>query len=352
MREQELNERKWFLATRVLTDKLTAEEQAEWDSYYNNDEQFRQEFELIRTHWDKLDTLPYQQIDTAHDLKLVLEKIKHKRGKERSIRPVLRYAAAIALFMLVSVLIWWGRGRGTSSLALTTTIQAPQGAKTFITLPDSSKIWLNAGSKISFDKDFGIQNRDIALDGEAFFDVKKSKVPFNVHTDVYDIAVLGTAFNVRSYRDDEQVTTTLVRGSLKVNRKKPTGETDEFLLKPDEKLVLWKNGTKTGDEEVKHEKNIDATAEISWKDGWLTVRGESMDELAKKIERLYDVEILFADEELKQYRFTGSIQQFSLEQVLKALALTSPIEFTINERKVILHENESMRSKYKSLQTP
>lgn len=356
MREQDFNERKWYLAAKLLTDGLTAEEQVEWDTF-KEDRQFLSEFELIRKNWDKIDTLPYEQINTPRDWEIVLAKIKHHTGaRQRTLRPVYRYAAAIAVFVLVSFLMWWSGNRyavSNTPVASATTIEAPQGARTLVTLPDSSKVWLNAGSRISFDKDFGALNRNISLEGEAFFDVIKNKVPFKVHTEIYDISVLGTAFNVRAYYDDDQSTTTLVRGSLKVNMKKPSGETNEVLLKPDEKLVIWKDPSKgVGKQEMQHEKKIDASAETAWKDGWLTVRGESLDELSKKIERLYDVDIQFSDEDLKQYRYTGRIQQFSLEQVLKALALTSPVEFTINERHVVLSENKSMSSKYRSLQTP
>ena len=129
------------------------------------------------------------------------------------------------------------------------------------------------------------------------------------------------------------------------------GKVDEYLLTPNDRLALRSHvpaGERPG---VMFEKNIDAVAETEWKDGWLTVRGESLDALSKKIERLYNVKIRFEDEALKNYRYTGRIQQFSLEQVLKALSLTSPIDFVIHEKSVTLRENKTAKSKYE-LQAP
>ena len=126
-------------------------------------------------------------------------------------------------------------------------------------------------------------------------------------------------------------------------------------LKPNEKVIASRADTSNasaGNYIFNHERGIDAENETSWKDGWLSVNGESLYELARKIERLHDVKINFENEELKAYRYTGRLRQLSLEQVLKALALTSPVEFTIDEKNVILRENQSTKSKYRSLQAP
>jgi transmembrane sensor len=204
---------------------------------------------------------------------------------------------------------------------------------------------LNAESRITFDQQFGKENRNLTLEGEAFFDVTKDEVPFKVHTSSYDIAVLGTAFNVKAYPDDDITTTTLVHGSLKVTRT-AEGKSEEFLLHPNEKIVLRGDTASRINNAITLEKNIDAAAEADWKDGWLTVRGESLGDLSKKIERLYNVKIEFKDENMKSYRYSGRIQQFSLEQVMNALALTSPVRFEIHEKLVKLSIDESAKAKY------
>jgi ferric-dicitrate binding protein FerR (iron transport regulator) len=316
------------------------------------DTAFRNEFEQARLYWNKMEGLPYFQIDKEEDWKVVMGKIRQHttRQSQSGFSRVWRYAAVITFLLVTSVLIW-KIIPDTPSETVATTIEAPNGARTLITLPDSSSIWLNAASKISYNREFGITNRDIVLEGEAFFDVQKKNLPFTVKTTAYSITVLGTAFNVKAYHDDDRMTTTLLRGSLKVNRVTASGKEEEFLLRPNEKLVLPGTSSQRINEPMTVEQNVDALAEAEWKDGWLTVRGESLKELAKKIERIYNVSIHFEDESLKAYRYNGRIQQFSLEQVLNALALTSPIKFVVDEKRVTLSENEQTKSKYQS-QTP
>lgn len=353
MHDHNKDEQKWHLAMKVLSNSLEPEEQAEWEAL-KNDTQFLQEFRLVEKYWNKIDTLPYQQIDTEKDWKTVWDRVRHQAysKRRRMHTPWLKYAATIAVGMAVSFFAGWSinqdlftnGGRDTR-----TTIEAPSASKTFITLPDSSTVWLNAKSKLSFDKDFAKANRDLRLEGEAFFDVRKSDVPFTVQTPVYQVTVLGTAFNINAYKDDVQSVTTLVRGALKITYTDKAGKKSEHLLHPNEKLVAANTGSGYV---FSLKKEIDAELETAWKDGWLSVQGESLHDLAKRIERLYDVKIEFQDEGLQRYRYTGRLRQLSLEQVLKALSLTSPVEFTIDEKTVILRENKSAKSKYRSLQAP
>jgi transmembrane sensor len=344
MQITEPEDRKWYLAARALTDTLTPEEDVEWQAIIL-DTTFSNQFERVRKYWNETQSLPYLQINTEADWQHVAGKIRAlKPERERSLFPVLKYAAAVALFIAASVVVWKMISQSSEGYTLTK-IEAPKGARTSITLPDSSHIWLNAESYITFDQQFGKSNRNLTLEGEAFFDVTKDDVPFKVHTRSYDIAVLGTAFNVKAYADDNISTTTLVHGSLKVTRN-VKGKTEEFLLHPNEKIVLRGDTTERINNAITLEKNIDAAAEADWKDGWLTVRGESLEDLSKKIERLYNVKIEFQDENMKSYRYSGRIQQFSLEQVMNALALTSPVRFEIHEKLVKLSIDESSKSKY------
>jgi ferric-dicitrate binding protein FerR (iron transport regulator) len=351
MKESEPEERKWFLITKFLTESLAPEEQLEFERLMK-DTAFRNEFEQVKQYWNKMEGLPYFQLDKEKDWKAVMDRIRQQttlRSRPDFSR-TWRYAAVIAFFLVASVLIW-KIVPDTSYPVVATIIEAPNGARTLVTLPDSSSLWLNAGSKVSYNQEFGITNRDIVLEGEAFFDVRKKNVPFTVQTTAYNITVLGTAFNVKAYHEDDLMSTTLLRGSLKVDRITASGIKEEFLLQPNEKLVLRGSPAQRNSEPMVLEKNIDAIAEADWKDGWLTVRGESLGDLAKKIERIYNVRIHFADEKLKTYRYNGRIQQFSLEQVLHALTLTSPIKFVIDEKSVTLSENELTKSKYQR-QTP
>jgi ferric-dicitrate binding protein FerR (iron transport regulator) len=328
---------------KALTSGLDSKENVEWNGYLM-DPQFRLEFEAVKKNWDAAATLPYRHINAAEDWKLIQNRIEAKPSKK--LPYFLRYAAVIVFALcIVYYFTQIDRDNGESRL---TAIEAPAGTRTVVTLPDSSKVWLNAHSKIVFDAEFGSDNRNVMLEGEAFFDVVHRTVPFSIHTNVYDIIVLGTAFNVRVYPDDDESVTTLVRGSLRVERVTPSGQREQIVLKANEKVSL----SMQTEAAFVVKKDIDAEGESAWKDGWLSVRGESLNDLARKIERLYDVKIRFQDAGLQSYRYTGRIRQLSLEQVLKALSLTSPIDFTIEEKTVTLRENKKAKQKYQSIQAP
>jgi transmembrane sensor len=346
MQISEPEERKWYLAARSLSNSLTSEEEYEWTAIMR-DEKFRNQFERIKKYWGDSENLPYLDINTQEDWQRVAGKIRSlKQVNERSMLSYMwRYAAAVAAIVVVGVWIWKMADQPDHGTFLSA-IEAPKGARTSITLPDSSHVWLNAESRITFDQQFGKEHRTLTLEGEAFFDVKKSNVPFQVHTGSYDVAVLGTAFNVKVYPDDDMTSTTLVHGSLKVTRVNGKGQTEEILLHPNEKIVLKGDTAERFNNPIVLEKNIDAAADADWKEGWLTVRGESLEELSKKIERLYNVKIEFDDANMKSYRYSGRIQQFSLEQVMNALALTSPVRFEIHEKEVKLSIDESAKAKY------
>lgn len=343
MNDQERQDRHWELAAKVLTNSLAAEEQPEWQEALA-EPGFRVQFEQLQSDWQTLGTLPYDRISVQDDWQKVQQAIHAHRqpGRRVWLSPVWRYAASILLG--VAVAFYAGRyiGQASGEDGRLTTIEAPPGSRTAITLPDSSRVWLNAHSRLSYQPGFGTTHRHVVMEGEAFFDVNHNEMPFTIQAPQYAITVLGTAFNVKAYADDAISTTTLVRGSLKVTRVNTQGREESVTLRPNEKAVLRRA-------DLVVEKNIDATSETSWKEGWLTVRGESLHELARKIERLYDVKVSFEDQSLADYRYSGRIRQFSLEQVLKALALTSPVEFTIQEKNVTLRENKSTRHKYEAL---
>lgn len=347
MQHTEPVERQWYLAAKALSDTLTDIEQSEWKVFLQ-DEKFHNDFSTLKKHWDRIGAIPYLDINKDQDWQKVLTKIREEEHPpHRIVVPsIWRYAAVIAGMIMLSI-VTWKVGFDAGEEVVATTIQAPKGARTHILLPDSSTVWLNAESKISFNPHFGKDNRNIALEGEAYFDVKKDDVPFNIHTPDIDIAVLGTAFNVKAYHDDGVISTALVRGSLKVTHSNGQGKSESVTLKPGEKVSLRGYADIRSSTSFVVEKNIDAVAEADWKDGWLTIRGESLGDLSKKIERLYNVDVRFAYEKLQGYRYTGRIQQLSLEQVLYALSLTSPVSYKVNEKQVTLDLDKSKASKYK-----
>jgi ferric-dicitrate binding protein FerR (iron transport regulator) len=213
------------------------------------------------------------------------------------------------------------------------------GSRTRLVLADSSVVWLNSGSRLTYDNRFGLEHREVTLVGEAFFDVRKSRLPFLIHTREVEIKVMGTAFNVRAYDNDEHTETSLIRGMVEVSINKRPGAS--FVLKPNEKLVVANNNTGAEGKAspVRQEPIVTLSTitpfapqlllETSWVDNKLVFRDQTFEEVARKMERWYGVEIQLLSEEIKHTRLTGSFEKESVQQALEALQITEPFTFTI-----------------------
>jgi ferric-dicitrate binding protein FerR (iron transport regulator) len=239
-------------------------------------------------------------------------------------------------------------------------ISTRQGSKTKVQLPDGSVVWLNAGSKLTYNKDFGQHLREVTLSGEGFFDVVKNKEkPFIIHTSSINIKVLGTAFNVKAYPEDKQTETSLIHGSIEVTIKdRPK---DKIILSPSEKLVVKNvpvvqpSKTVTNGAAVTEVKQVpevsslvsinklryspaDSTvAETEWVNNRLVFRDEAFSDVAIRMQRWYDVRIEIRDEQLAGERLSGSFENETILQALDALKFFLPFKYDQNGNKIIIH---------------
>ena len=234
----------------------------------------------------------------------------------------------------------------------TSEISTKNGSKTNIVLPDGSKVWLNAGSKITYDKVFGEQLREVTLTGEAYFDVvHNAERPFIIHTRAMDIKVLGTEFNVKSYPGEKTTETSLIRGSIEVTLRDKRAE--RIILKPNEKLVVSneipeeKTATPKKARMLKHTPiinlgtlnyfSLDSTVlETSWVNNRLIFEDESFEEIALKMSRWYGVNFLFNDEQVKNLRFTGNFRNETVWEALTAMQITADFNFEIVDKNVTI----------------
>jgi ferric-dicitrate binding protein FerR (iron transport regulator) len=232
-------------------------------------------------------------------------------------------------------------------------VVTPLGSRTFIVLPDGSQVWLNAGSKLTYDNSFGENDRKVKLTGEAFFKVKTNKKkPFIVSTRQMNVRAYGTSFNVKAYPDDKVISTTLVEGIVKVDgvegKKKFA-----YTLQPSQNITIQNNipeETKLVErkkfkavvkqEVLQEESKTEVVKEVktelytSWKDPRWNIEGESLSSLAVLLERRFNTKIYITNDQLSVYKFTGIIQNETLEQVLQFLSFTTPIEYKIGKGEI------------------
>ena len=271
-----------------------------------------------------------------YDLESAILKFRDRINKDQNIQRkqinldrFLKYAAILALALLLPFSYYMGtRNNSDDSI---TTISCAYGDKSSIVLPDSSRVWLNSGSKLIFSSNFK-NGRKVSLEGEAFFDVSKDKNhPFQVKTADVQIEVLGTKFNLKAYPDEKLVSTTLVEGSVNISSLYGSA-----LMKPDQKLVFDK-----GSKKMVVQALTDTAPETEWKDGRFVFRNESLAELKPKLERWFDVDIVFGDEQVKNRRFTGVLGRESILEAVSYFDRSNYVSCSIQGNEIIINSQNN-----------
>lgn len=258
-----------------------------------------------------------------------------------------------------------------------TEISVPQGSMSQIVLPDSSIVWLNAGSKIKYPNNFDRIDRVVGLEGEAYFDVVSNpRRPFVVSTEHLNLRAFGTAFNIKAYPEDKVVSATLVEGNViveipDINDKplsynleprqnftyniadrrvesaeiiEPVEEEDEIFTDP-----VAEYTTGLPEPKILVRSNIRPEIYTSWKDDEWVVEGETMADMAVMLGRRYNTKINIETKELERYRFTGRIMNETLEQVLEILRMTTPLKYTVGKGYVDWEIDPDLKEEYELL---
>jgi len=265
-------------------------------------------------------------LDRVHHLIRKKESQKRKALVRRMTSVYMKVAAILLLPLVIagSLFVYY-LSNGASMVAdqqAISVIHAPMGSRVSFNLPDGTTGWLNSGSQLSYSLPF-TGNRKVALEGEAWFDVfHNEKQPFEISAGKSMIKVLGTSFNVSAYKEEKYVEVVLQNGKVEFSDET---QTNNVILKPSERLVL---------QDDKLEVNtVEPSKYKGWTDGKLIFRGDDMAEVARRIERWYDVKVEIADQGLVHFSFRATFKDDSLQDVLKLLSMTSPIEYKILPRK-------------------
>ena len=284
----------------------------------------------IQQHWDEFSE---ETSENKKDLNSVLDQLKQKITEQKTvvnfrirIQRVYTRAAAILLLPLLLYSIYSAFfNTQATEMAASIEIVSPHGARTKFQLPDGTQGWLNSGSKLKYTNTF-LTKRNIDLVGEAWFEVThNTSKPFVVHTKVLDVQVLGTKFNVTAYPEENVTEVVLQEGKVNVN-----GFNDLYkvAMKPDEKFTYDKNSQSGSIQEVK------ASQFSAWKDGLLVFRNEPLSEVLKRVSRWYNVEILLNDPELENLKYRATFQEEQVEEVIRLISLTVPIEYSFTNREI------------------
>lgn len=206
------------------------------------------------------------------------------------------------------------------------TLKIPKGKDYYVILSDSTQVWMNACSELTFPDRFMDGKREVVLKGEAYFIVKSDvENPFFVKTLYSTVRVTGTRFNVCSYSDDKASYITLAKGKVNVEF---NGESHK--IKPGEQFVQYESGKS-------YIKNVDPEVFISWKEGRFEFSDMTLGNIALRLEKWYRVEFDFKDAQAAKHRFTGMIKKEStIPYFVQLLQKTTDLSFTLQGSKIVV----------------
>ena len=204
------------------------------------------------------------------------------------------------------------------------TIETPQGGQFQVSLPDGTKVWLNASSSLKYPVRFAADQRSVEITGEAYFEVKPDKTrPFKVLSKDQLVEVLGTHFNVNTYSDEPVSRTTLIEGRVRV-----TGDNDSKILKPGEQASMSSSGLQVN--------TVDIEQSIAWHKGDFAFEGTELRAIMRQLARWYNVEVVY-EGNIGDVKFGGSISRSkNINEVLKVLEMTKGVSFKLEGRRILV----------------
>ncbi|ETZ24671.1 FecR family protein [Pedobacter sp. V48] len=227
--------------------------------------------------------------------------------------------------------------KGKNGAQLFNTIETPNGGKYQINLPDGTRVWLNAASLLRYPTKFIGSTRVVELTGEGYFEVAKlpGKIPFIVKSEGQEVEVLGTHFNINSYKDEGPIKTTLIEGSVRVIRSRSNikAADNNVLLKPGEQSELSNQKINV--------KEVNTESILAWKDGDFVFDGDDLKSIMRKVARWYDVEVMYKGE-FEDVKFGGLISRSkNISSVLGIMESTGKIHFVIDGNRItVLRDKE------------
>ncbi|MCL4482520.1 MAG: FecR domain-containing protein [Bacteroidetes bacterium] len=286
--------------------------------------------QLMRKHWAETPNegpIP----DFTNVLYRIHYLINKSEKEERKRVTFFQYFSRVAALFLLPLMIALGYQlvNNQPKNTRTQTVSTPLASHTSFNLPDGSKVWLNAGSTITFPELFDQKQRSVKLIGQAYFDVKKDKVPFCVETNQFTVKVLGTSFDVLAY-PGEEASVTLERGKVSLE----TSSGNEAVLNPGQQAVI-ENGSGRIEQ-----RDVDTGQFVAWKNNRLIFVEEPLEKVAIRLKRWFNVDITIEGESIKKIPVNGIIEYESIGEVMQLLEICAPVKCSYNkkERKIILKQ--------------
>ena len=311
----------WNNIIKRLTDVETEESKLQLNQWLNASEENQKLYNEAVQLWRWTGLLPKAKSQIDEDI-LIHPAIVQSKGK--SLKGILKYGIAASLALFTSLTVYYltkSSSKVEETLIAYTVHKAANGKVMKVTLPDSSIIWLNAGSEVSYPKDFHAQKtRDITLIGEAFFEVSHNeKQPFVVESDNLRTIVYGTSFNVSSYTNSGQSSVTVKTGKVGVLLRNDSLSTPTMLL-PGNRLVYHRDNGRL------EKTNIYSDEVATWISGDITFDEASIPDVFAVLARRFDIEFNFNEADFNGCTLTAKFPNQNLKSILTALSTSLHIK--------------------------
>ncbi len=311
------------LMTKFLSGKrLSNHEITLLDQLFNDGKYYSEISDWLKSNWKDS-----EQATVALTFEEIKRKIKISSGKNRMSRLsiVLSKVAAVLFIPLLFAALYFYFNQSYSHGMLTFATQ--KGEQTNVILPDGSEVWLNVDTKLSYPVDFGIKNRNLLLEGEAYFEVKKNKdLPFTVASGNIVTEAVGTHFVVSAYPESPQIRTSLTEGRVKV---KLTDREYYKILKPGQQFIIDKKNSQIT------VKLFDNDYELGWKNDELIFRLTPFDDVITKLEKWYDIDIEYKEALFRSETLTVKFEKYeTLENVFKVISKAIGFNYSIEKTQI------------------
>jgi ferric-dicitrate binding protein FerR (iron transport regulator) len=242
-------------------------------------------------------------------------------------------AAVLVIPLLVSLFLFLRHDKPDQTLFADNVVKVSRGVVSYLHLPDGTQVWLNSGSRLSYSNSFNKENRNVTLEGEAYFEVtKNTKKPFIVRGKEVAVKVLGTKFNVKSYNEDASVAVTLLEGSVHLSD--ITNLASSLVLKPNEQATFIKENN------IITNKKVNAENACEWIHGNLIFDDEEFGQIAKCLERQYNITINIQDREIEQLHFYGKFKNSQpIDEILNIMTANQKFHYDQKENVITLYRN-------------
>jgi len=371
------------LLTRYLENKCTSEEKFQLYELLTSSDNERSFKEVIFSHLNEFRESQddNNSVDFGRIYNELITEIKRRetRASERQLLQkrirvkrlvfgVMAVAAVFCIAFFLGTLFNQSpelRSTSQNTLAGDCEITAPLGARSEVRLNDGTEVMLNAGSSIKYRSDYNLHNRDLVLEGEAYFKVaRNSELPLIVTAGNINIKATGTEFNVKAYTDEGIIETTLVDGEIEISQNGNKNSDRILVLEPSQKALYAYETDQLTLEKIKEieplavkppnivtdkllvSSKTDVEQVTAWTKNKLIIRRENLESLCTKLQRKYDVTFIFRDEKIKKYRFSGILLDETFEQVMDVIKLTAPVDYILDGKNVTMVSNSEQAEKY------